>query len=518
MKTTAIEAAIVSVSLLIGAAAARAETGAATDALPANAPMQTNADVQANSGALSSESAQANIPAQATSAMGSPTTRPSKAALMARINALENKIDALQTKEEQTQADTTAAIQQVLADADSHSQLMSIGSYQSGYDPNVGFVLQSADGNFTMHPGALFQFRYEGNYRTGIAPGTGGETGGRHDDTQDGFEVSRMRLRLDGNLFSPDLTYYFQVNADQGSAVSLLDAYATYRVSTQSPLAIKVGQFKDPVFHEKNLLPENQMAVDRSLLDQFVGGGETQRVQGVAVIYDQDRLRGEGAFHDGFNSGNTKFFDAGGLGAGLGAGAGVAPTNFGISGRVEYLVIGDRTPTFNPYSEYDQFTAMGAKQNILVVGGGFDYSESGSDKVIFHTVDAQYDTTCGLSLYAAYEGAYRNINANKGVPLGSYYDSGFIVQAAYMATSRIEPFARYDYTHLDGNANPGIGQDNVHEITIGANYYLYGQRAKVTIDGSWLPDGSPTDVDNLGVLRDDGHNEFTLRAQFQLEM
>jgi hypothetical protein len=492
--------------------------------MSANIPVQSNSDAQTSgaaqtdSAAQTTDAAEANHPAQTDSANSSPTTRPSKAAMMARINALETKINALQTKESQTQADTTAAIQQVLADADSHSQLMSIGMYQTGYDPNVGFVLQSTDGNFLLHPGALFQFRYEGNYRAGIPAGGGGETGGKGDDTQNGFEVSRLRFTLDGNVFSPDLTYYMQLDADQGSAVSLLDAYVTYRVSTQSPLAIKVGQFKDPVFHEKNLLPGNQMAVDRSLLDQYVGGGETQRVQGVAVIYDQDRLRGEGAFHDGFNSGNTKFFDAGGLGAGLGAGSGVAPTNFGISGRVEYLVIGDRTPTFNPYSEYDQFTAMGATQNILVVGGGFDYSESGSDKVIFHTLDAQYDTTCGLSLYGAYEGAYRNINADKGVPLGSYYDSGFLLQAGYMVTQRLEPFARYDYTHLDGNANPGIGQDSVHEITIGANYYLYGQHAKVTIDGSWLPNGSPTDVDNLGVLRDDGHNEFTLRAQFQLEM
>ena len=87
-----------------------------------------------------------------------------------------------------------------------------------------------------------------------------------------------------------------------------------------------------------------------------------------------------------------------------------------------------------------------------------------------------------------------------------------------MVTNRIEPFARYDYTHLDGNAIPGIRQDNVHEITIGANYYLYGQNAKFTIDGSWLPNGCPTDVDNLGVLRDDGHNQFVLRAQFQLSL
>jgi hypothetical protein len=75
---------------------------------------------------------------------------------------------------------------------------------------------------------------------------------------------------------------------------------------------------------------------------------------------------------------------------------------------------------------------------------------------------------------------------------------------------------RYDYTHLDGKALTGVAQDNIHEITIGANYYLYGQRAKLTLDASFLPNGCPTDVDSLGILQDDGHNEFFLRAQFQL--
>ena len=182
------------------------------------------------------------------------------------------------------------------------------------------------------------------------------------------------------------------------------------------------------------------------------------------------------------------------------------------------MAIGNRRPDFNPFSEYDQFTAMGDKQDILVLGGGADYSESGSDNIVFHTLDAQYNMTNGLGLYGAYLGAYRDIHSAKGRTLGHFYDSGLLLQAGYMVNAQLEPFVRYDYTHLDGAALPGINKDNIHEITIGANYYFSGQHAKITVDGTWLPNGSPSDVDMLGVLKNDGHNEFIIRAQFQLEI
>ncbi len=117
---------------------------------------------------------------------------------------------------------------------------------------------------------------------------------------------------------------------------------------------------------------------------------------------------------------------------------------------------------------------------------------------------------------AQYLGVYRNLYTNRGVDPGSYYDSGVLLQAAYLLTDKIEPFIRWDYTHLDGRAQPQVIQDNIDEITIGANYYLYGQTAKISIDASWLPNGCPTDINYLDILQNDSHNEFLLRAQFQL--
>jgi len=446
-----------------------------------------------------------------------PATHPSSAEfLQQKITDLEQRIDRLQCGQA-SQADFNAAAQQFLRDAQAHEDFMSIASLPPSYDPSIGFLLRSADGKFSLHPSALLQFRNETAIRQRIPAGGGGEAGGSGSDIQNGFEIARVRLIFDGNLFSPNLTYYLQLQDDFGeSSFSLLDAYVLCRVSDQSPLALKAGEFKDPVWHEQNLNQAKQLTVERTLANALLGGGQTGHVQGVVLIYDQQALRGQLAVHDGYDSINTPFFDAGGRGAEVGAGAGVTPTRFGITARAEYLAIGDRSPQFNPFSEYDDFTALGNKQNILVLGTGADYSQSGGNNILFHTLDAQYETTGGLALYGAYLGVYRHINHFQGVDPGCYYDCGAIAQAAYLLSSCFEVFARYDYTHLDDRALAGIVADNIHEITVGVNYYFHGHQAKATLDASWLPNGCPTDVEGAGILQDDGHPELLIRAQFQL--
>ena len=446
------------------------------------------------------------------------TTQPDIEQLQDQLRKLQAKVDALEAKTSPapTTSDYTDAMHSVLKQADDQSEFV------NGYDPSTGFILQSQDGNFSMRPMFLLQARYDGAYRRGIPPGGGGAAGGEGADKTAGFELTRVRFILAGNAFSPELTYYFQVADDASfTGVNLLDAYVQYRVSPQSPLALRFGQFKDFEFHENNLACSDQMAVESSLAARLLTGSPAPRVQGVALVYDQDRLRGEVAYHDGYNSANTPFGTGGGTATGtqVTAASGVTPTNWGTSVRAEYLVIGDRTPDFNPYSEYDQFSARGDRQDILVAGAGGDYSEAGPNKIIFHTVDAQYDTATGWGFYGAYLGVYRNLHDNQGITPGSYYDNAFVLQASYMLNHNTEPFLRYDYTHLDASALPGIiTNGNIHEITLGVNYYLYGQNAKFTLDGTWLPHGSPTDISYADILQDPGHNEFLFRAQFQLSL
>jgi phosphate-selective porin OprO/OprP len=443
------------------------------------------------------------------------------AALEAKVEALEQKVDQLQFDQQTTKAAVAAEASLVRSDADSRSLILS-GQVPltSGYDPTAGFVIRSADGAFSLRPGLVLDVRNMTSDRLGIVKGGGGEVAKTGDDIQNGWDLTRVRLTLAGN-YTQAVNYFLQFQDDQGSSFALLDAYISYHFGS-SAFSLKVGQFKDPLWHERNLSEANLLAVDRSLADALIGSGETGRVQGAAILYDQGRLRMQGVIHDGFNSLNTKFFDSGGLAGGVGGGAGVTPTNFGVTGRAEYLVVGERTENSHPFKQYDSgFTSLGNQQNFVIAGAGADYSQAGSNDVFFHTIDIQYNNTFGFSAYAAYLGAYRDLHANQGVKAGNYYDPGFLIQAAYLVTEKLEPFIRYDYAYLAGDSTAsslGVRDHAVQEVTIGANYYLYHQNLKLTLDGTWLPDGAPADSDALGILKDSGHNQYVLRAQFQLAL
>jgi hypothetical protein len=91
------------------------------------------------------------------------------------------------------------------------------------------------------------------------------------------------------------------------------------------------------------------------------------------------------------------------------------------------------------------------------------------------------------------------------------------VQAGYLLDERWEVFGRYDFTMLDDEALAADDEDNVHEITVGANYYLYKHNAKFTLDFTYLPNGSPTNVTGNGILAGD-EDQFVVRGQMQLAL
>jgi hypothetical protein len=446
-----------------------------------------------------------------------PNAAPATQPTAQQYQELKDRLDRIEAREAAEAATPGITLKTTTPDAGKGSDDV-VSGITGGWD-GTRFTLSSEDGNFTLHPGVVLDVRDMISYRVDVPKKYAGEVAASGYDTQNGVDLSRARFIFDGTLFH-QASYFVQLSADQGSSLTLLDAAASYRFG-DSPFTAKVGQFKDPVWHERNISESSLMAVDRSLLEYYLEGGQGSRVQGGAITFDQDRVRAQLVAHDGFNTQNTKFFDAGGDGAGVAGESGVTPTDFGFSGRTEYMLIGHRTRAFNPFNEYEQFTSLHARQDILVVGGGADFTQAASNDLIAHSVDIQYNSVNGLSLFGEYAGTYRGLHTNQGVAAGYYYDSGFMAQAAYVFDQQIEPFVRYDWTHLDPSSTRGVAGINSHliqELTVGANYYIYGQKLKLTVDGSWLPNGSPGDSDALGVLRDSGKYEFVLRTQLQLAL
>ncbi len=243
-----------------------------------------------------------------------------------------------------------------------------------------------------------------------------------------------------------------------------------------------------------------QLAVERSLVNATLGGGVEDRVQGVALIIDDGPegypWRAEVGYTDGPNSKNTNFVDGGGN-----AFLSVSSPDFGVYGRFDYLFFGD-------WKSYEDFTALGNTEPLLVAGGGVSYSQAGDNQLLLHTVDVQYEHGL-LGAYAAYLGAYED-NATAG----SLYDYGFLAQAGYLINNKWEPFVRYEFIKIDSKQGDF---DDYHVIAAGVNYYVMKHAAKFTVDLSYLPNGSPINADGLGILNPDADtDQLVLRGQFQL--
>ena len=433
----------------------------------------------------------------------------------ARVRALEQRLADLEARQTADARDLAATVDAVLRDAERRTALLAASSdVSAGYDN--GFFIRAGDA-FLVRPLAVFQFR-------GIADWRQDTAGGKSDEIETGFEIARLKFALAGYVFSRQFEYMFQWNtSSEGGGLDLEDAWARYIFADN--FSIRAGQQKTPLHHEELVREQYQLAVERSLLNELLGGGFADYTQGVWLIYGgyqrDNPLNIEAGINDGFAQGNTDFRgrpepldDAAWTMPATGR---PAPHSTDIGGtlRIEYKVMGN-------WNDYRDFTARGNREDLLVLGGGAGLAQLGDGDVWLATLDAQYETASGLSVYKAI--LVRNMNSEALGGASSRTDWGALVQIGYMLSSACEIFGRYDVTFLDEDVlfAGGGAEDTFHEITVGCNWYLgrdgsAGHRAKVTLDLTYLPAGAPARNTDLGALdASDGQAEWILRGQFQL--
>jgi hypothetical protein len=438
---------------------------------------------------------------------------PSYEELLRENQALKARLDEAQAEAAAAAAaqptydarDVDRVVRDVVRDADAQSQLLAQSPVSAGWDN--GFFIKSDDGAFLLKPAVQAQFRSVTNFREEAKNGDG-------DSVQNGFEFRRLRFRFDGTAFTPNLAYSFVWDTNRaGGAVTLLDAWVKYKFADD--WSFRVGQFKDPVHHERLLSGFNQLAVERTLVESLIGGNLTDRVQGVSLIYGDyaknNPIYAELAFHDGVNSRNTDFRDTV-----ANPTAGQPPTfnaNYGFGARLEYKAFGD-------WANYRDYTAKGVKTDLLVLGAGIDYTQrDGSDQYL-PTADVQWKSPTGWAAYAALY--VRQIEFRGGTGDDSRFDWGAQGQLSYLLNKQWELFGRYDITVFDEDFVATGAEDTFHEITAGLNYYLgkegaAGHKAKVTLDVVYLPNGSPSDQTGLGVLAGT-EDQFLIRGQFTFQL
>jgi hypothetical protein len=425
-------------------------------------------------------------------------------ALRAEVKDLRQQLDAQAATTRPaipSAGETQAATDQLLKDAGQRSALLDSQTITAAYVPGRGAIIQSEDGNFLLHPWAYIQIRNVTNYRS--------DATGDGSDTQNGFEIPRMKLILDGNIVSPDLTYQFiWATSDTTGNLGLQDAWARYHIPA-TPFAVRGGNIRNPLDHEQILFGTKSMTPERSIVNNVLLNGD-DIVKGVSGEYGFDSdvpLRAALAFTGGMRNFNTTFQPF--------------PTNpatWGAAGRVEWKLTGD-------WQDYTQFTSLNDKQNLLVFGSGADFTQAGDTGSLIYVFDGQFNTPAGLSLYGAYLGRYTAnnqgaIGTNGGATTGpkfDTYDSTVRLMAAYLVNGRVEPFIRYEFLNINRHELPATAVYNyINDITLGCNYYFYGHRAKFSGAVSYLPDGSPISNTNSDLLSSHGGDEVIVQVQFQL--
>jgi hypothetical protein len=286
-------------------------------------------------------------------------------------------------------------------------------------------------------------------------------------------------------------------------------------------LAVRAGQFKDPVFKEEAGINDTaQLMVERSMANALVGGLATSSgnalVQGVDVLLvgGKTPLHLDVGYDDGDASGNTDFTNNRDVTT---VTTPVAPTNDGAFVRADWKVFGDWDDTT------DLTGKAKGKEDLLDIGGGVTYSDQerstsvGGSESLRGTVDAQYLNAKNWTIYGALYGDHYDFRN----PQGGENNWGALVEGGYFLNPATELVARYSLVRLDP-AFPNEGRSIFHEIGVGADYYLgqdgsLANHAKLSADVNWEPRGTPSGLSGLDYQAvPNGKSAVVIRGQFQI--
>ncbi|HEY4328252.1 MAG TPA: porin [Phycisphaerae bacterium] len=452
------------------------------------------------------------------------------------INANENWLSAARAEQ------IKGIVRDVLADAKSHES--SPNGYGVGY--NNGFFIQSDDKNFKLSIGGVLQVRYEmALHHANNAAFISKPLPQGDNENSSGFDIRRARLNFTGTAFSPNLFYRFEGdffgNATGGFTVT--DAYVGYAFSDK--IKVRAGAFKTPFTKSEQEYDANLELERPEVNFPF----DAQRSLGVSLFGDiiKDKFSYELNANDGSKSNTFRFVDSS---SNVTTISSTTTPSYNLDnrlafyGRLQYAGAGtikefydggeaDLRSDTRPFIwmlgfaggyESQNSGAAAFPQNSLSVVGlgttnaqGFAKAYALNGDIFRATLDwsAKWQ---GLSVNtAAY---FQQVNANPfagsagaGLPFNtqktSFFEHGYYAQVGYMLIPRrLEVLGRAGFL-LDEGA-PTVGQF----YTLGVNYYLNGNNAKVLLDINYSPQAAYTDASTLQIANT---REVVARIQLQLK-
>ena len=477
--------------------------------------------------------------------------------LRAQNNSLSARVDAQDTEwlNEERASEIRGIVQDVLADSQSRTSLQDSGM-MAGYKAGKGFFLSNADGSFSLNVSGQLQTRWVFNNNPDPVTGFTVDANGNpqlvtanSEEQNWGFQVRRAHVRFQGNVIDPSWTYAINGafegpdnvfgNPTNGGTFEFQEAYIAKE--HDNGITITLGQFKTPWMREELVDSAQQLAVERSVINEIFN---QDRAVGIMASWNNDDWNIAASYNNGqrtaVNQQNrySNFSDNN--------------TNWSFSARGEWKLSGD-------WSDFDSFTSSPGDEQAIMVGVavmGQKYNQNAGvlalDLAPVVTAELDLDGTTvwgftadisakfgGFSIFAAgvwqnYDPSYAGTVDGAAIPenfSGSSYDPwGVVVQAGYSLNDQWELFARYE----EGNAsvenffeNDAFGDisalftdgGNPSILTIGANYFI-NDNVKFTVDwGINFGDEMALFANNSannGWETSDESDQWVLRAQLQL--
>jgi hypothetical protein len=430
--------------------------------------------------------------------------------LQQRLDAAEAKIAELSTTQnadwltEQRADEIRGLVQDVLADADTRASLQGSGM-QAGY--NNGFVISSNDGQWMLRINGLLQNRFVVSHtRDTQNPLAGGA--GPGEKTHDGFETTRAVLNFSGTVakdyhFNVRLNWSPYSDGNTPSPSELEWAYASMDLSDEFNL--QIGKQKYDVMREYMVNAEFQQTIERSLYTYY--WGTSSITNGIKLNYSNDMLRANVMYSNGGTASNWNNASSNGAYS-------QNPADWAFSGRVAWKPSGT-------WEQFDEMTSPQGTEAGILVGMGWAVMD-GDDKLSGNDTSTQWMLSWDASLDFGGWNVFGSITLgdDKENAFGQSVDGnqwGWEVQAGYYLTEDFEIYGRWEW--LDPRVS-GISHDDIEIMTFGANWYLAGQNAKLSIDWGYNFDKTITaGVGGGGYtnwLNSSMRNEWVLRTQLQL--
>jgi outer membrane murein-binding lipoprotein Lpp len=452
------------------------------------------------------------------------TLRAELTELRAQNESLEARVDAQDNAwlNETRATEIRGIVQDVLADSQTRTSLQDSGA-MAGYKAGNGFFLSSQNGSFTMHIKGQVQARWVMSH-IGDDENTVPNTFAGQNNTDWGFQVRRAKVKFQGNVV--DKTWHYQVNGEfgqngNGGAFQFQEAMITHDMNDN--MSLTFGQFKAPWLREELVSSANQLAVERSLVNEYFN---MDRVVGVMLGYKTDAWKLDVAYNNGgmtpFNNPNAA------VNPYRNTSSANNPTKYAVQGRFEYKMSGD-------WSDFDSFTSSPGDDQAMMIGfAAMTQSWNGqlagqfSDEASVWGVTADFSAKfSGVSIFAAV--TYQNYDFgttlnNAGDEIGNINPWGFVGQVGYSLNDEWEVFGRFSWANNRGIDAPAgaaaVDADaKLSLLTVGANYFInsnvkftadWGLNLNDSLNGVWVDQAA------TGWRATNAGNEWVLRAQLQL--